>query len=290
MAWRVALAFFLMTGVAEARRRKAAPPPPVAKPAPVAAPETLDGAIQLYQGAQFASSIAILDKVLRQTPDAATQIRANLYMGLNFLALGNEARATTVFQDLLDLDPDFTLPALSSPSVRQFFAAVKSNYKIIPVILHTPPTELDALNGAAFDVTVKRMRPGYEAKLFYRAQGTPKFSTIDLSRRLGDAYVARIPPALLVKDKGYSLEYYVLVTEGPEHALAKLRSASAPFVVPVSVPVQMQLGTPTYKKWWFWTSIVGALAVAGGATAAVLLTQQTPPTGQASISLKVLSR
>jgi hypothetical protein len=301
MLSRIVAVLLLTAGVAEAKSAKRSPPkakqreeaPPVvvAKPAPPPAPEakaeTLESAIELYQNARFAASIVVLDQLLRTVTDPAALLSVTLYLAMNFLAIGNEAKAIALFQNVLDLDPDFVLPTLTSPSIRQVFARVKTEYKIIPEIVHTPPLDLDASNGAVFDVTVKRMRPGYEVKLFYRVEGEAKFSSVDLSLRRGDTYVARLPTALLIRERGYSLEYYIVASEGPDHALTKLRSAASPFVVPVAVPVQIQLATPVYKRWWFWTVIGGAAAAAAVATTLVL-TSQVPPTGQAAISLKFL--
>jgi tetratricopeptide (TPR) repeat protein len=288
MLARVAVVFFLWMGVAEARvkRVRKSAPVPVAKAPAAPAPETIEGAMQLYQNAQFAESLAILDKVVRQTTDPLALKQAKLYLAMNFLALGNDARAKSAFQELLDLDPDFELPTFSSPSVRQFYARVKADYKIIPVITHTPPVDVDAVKGAAFDITVKRMRPGYEAQLFYHTPGAASFSRVDLSRVQGDAYVARLPTALLLHDQGYSLEYYIAVSEGPAHVLAQLRSAASPYVVPVAVPVQLRVGPPVYKKWWFWTAVGGAAVVAAAVVTTVVITSQTPPTGEAHVALK----
>ncbi len=300
---RVALGFFALalawvsSAEAKSKKKKSAPAPaPAAAPAEESAPaptapaaptpQTLDGAIQLYQNARFAESISVLDKVFRAATDLGVKKQAKLYLGMNFLSLGNEPRAQQMFRDLLDLDPDFELPTFSSPSVRQFYQHVKGEYKIIPVPTHTPPPQLDAPKGADLHFDIQRMRPKYQATLYYRAQGASSFSRIDLSHTSGDAYVGRLPPALLVKDKGYALEYFVVITEGPVRVLAELRSDSNPFVVPVSVPVQMQTGTPVYKKWWLWTIIGGALAIGGGVTTAVVLTSQTPPSGQANVVLK----
>ena len=110
---------------------------------------------------------------------------------------------------------------------------------------------------------------------------------MDLSPTQADAYVARLPTALLLRDKGYSLEYYIAVSEGPAHVLTQLRSAASPFVVPVAVPVNLERAGPqVYRKWWFWTAIGGAAVVAAAVVTTVVLTSQTPPTGQASITLK----
>lgn len=272
----------------------AAEPPPSKKKASAAQLETvlepvpsMKSAEQLYQNAEFAQSILVLDKLLRTDIDPATRKQARLYMALNFLALGNEARARSAFQDLLDLDPEFTLPTFSSPSVRAFFQTVKTTYKIIPTIEHVPPKSIDAKVGADLSVSLGRMRKGYQPKLYFRAQGTPYFSNIDLSPAgAGDKYAATIPPAMLVKPEGYTLEYFIVVTEGADLPLVQLRDPQSPFSVPVDVPVVLE-SKPVHKRWYFWVALGGAVLVAGGVATAVVLTRpQAQPYGDANVVLR----
>jgi hypothetical protein len=293
IAWFCVTFCLAFASVANAAKGHHAPPP---EPPPKAAAEaneqldkvldpvpSLKAAEQLYLDAQFAQSILTLDKLLRTDINDDQRKQAEFYTALNFLALGNEQRATAAFQELLDLDPEFQLPTFTSPSVRSFYARVKSTYKIIPAITHTPPSTLDASQGARIQVALKRMRKGYEPKLFFRAQGTPYFSNVDLVKGSGDTYVATLPSALLLKPESYTLEYFVVVTEGTDTPIAQLRNPQSPFSVAVSVPSSLE-SKPVVKRWWFWTIIGGAVAVAGGTVAAILLTRpQANPYGDANV-------
>jgi hypothetical protein len=247
----------------------------------------IDDVVRLYRDARFGEALQLLDKLGQEDLNRRQKIEVQLYFGLNFLALGNEQRAQQAFQGLLDLDPDYQMPTFTSPSARGFFAKVKSSYKIIPQVDHTPPLEVKALDGAEFSITIKRMRPTYNAQMLYRLDARAKFDRVDLTRVEEASYKARLPAALLNKDKPYSLEYYVVVTEDGS-TLAQLRSPESPFRVPVSVPIQLQKNVPITQKWWFWTVLAGAaVVVAGGATAAILLTtQQQAPTGAVDLSLQ----
>ncbi|MCC6810172.1 MAG: hypothetical protein IT381_22265 [Deltaproteobacteria bacterium] len=280
--------------------------PPLAAPAPTPAPAlappkdskvaaqslesvlepvpTQKGAEQLYQNAEFAQSILMLDKLLRTELTHDQKKQARLYMALNFFAVGNEERARQALHELLDLDPDYALPTITSPSVRAFFDTVKTKYKIIPTIDHTPPKSIAAQSGAELVVTLGRMRAGYQPKLFFRPKGTPYFNNIDLVHGDGTGYTASIPPAMLIKPDGYTLEYFLVVTEGTDVPLVQLRDPQSPFSVPVDVPVVLE-AKPVYKRWYFWVALTGAVVVAGGvATLVVLLTRQdAPPNGDANV-------
>jgi hypothetical protein len=287
------LAVPMKTSDVETVPLEAAAPPKQKAPAAAGAQPSLDAVLepvpsmkeaeQLYQHAEFAKSILMLDKLLRSALDVPQKKQARLYMALNFLALGNDARARSAMQDLLDLDPDFVLPTFSSPSVRAFFQTVKSTYKIIPQIEHNPPSTIDAKVGVELHVTLARMRTGYQPKLFFRARGTPYYSNIDLRQANGDDYSATLPPAILLKPEGYALEYFVVVTEGADTPLVQLRDPQAPFSVPVDVPVVLE-AKPVHKRWYFWVALSGAVLVAGGVTAAVVLTRpQANPYGDANV-------
>jgi hypothetical protein len=244
---------------------------------------SVQAAERFYQDAEFTQSILVLDKLLRTDIDVRTKKQARYYMALNFLALGNEVRAKSALQDLLDLDPDFSLPTIVSPSVRAFFQQVKSTYKIIPTLDHAPPGKIVAADGARLEVKVERMRKEYQAKLFFRQQGAPYFSNIDLVAG-PDFHTASIPAAMLTRPDAYSLEYFVVVSEGTT-PLIQLRDPQSPFSVPVDVPVVLE-AKPVYKRWYFWTALGGAVAVAGGVAALVtVMTQpQTQPYGDANVT------
>ena len=57
---------------------------------------------------------------------------------------------------------------------------------------------------------------------------------------------------------------------------------------PVSVVVVEKERTPLYKKWWFWTAIGGAVAVAGAVTAAIVLSNRPSPPPDRMVPMNVL--
>ncbi len=190
-----------------------------------------------------------------------------------------------MFQQVLDVDPDFVLPMMISPTAKNAFNHVKATYKIVPRLTHTPPQHIDASKGALLIVNIERMRPQYVARLFYRQRGAPAFNGLDLSLRETGVYGAERPPAVQrsqTQVKGDILEYYMTVTAPPAETIAHLRDAQSAFAVPVEHLIEAE--RPLAKRWWFWTVITGAVLVAGGATAAVIiLTRPAPGAGNAHI-------
>ncbi len=247
----------------------------------------LDTALQLYQDARFGESIVVIDKLLRTSIDDNTRVLAKLYLGLNFLALGNEERAASAFRDLLNIDPDFELPTFTAPRVRSFFANVKKTFKIIPVAKHEPPAKIEAIKGQKLEFELARMRPGYRPTFYYRTGDTGPFQSADLAKGVGALYVSELPAATLMKDKAYSLEYYLEITEpGATQPLLSVRTAQSPFRVPVSIPVKLAEAVPIHKRWWFWTVLGGAVLLGtGGTVTGVLLSQPPPPTGDARVTV-----
>jgi hypothetical protein len=277
-----------------------APQPVVQTPAPTPQPtratasesRNIDAQIEharkLYLDTYFGDSITELDRLLRLPSLTRTQRTEGKYLlALNFLALGNEERARTVFRELLAIDPDYTLSEMTPPKIRGVFNEVKKTFRVIPALAHNAPRAIDGTKGAPLETTIENMRPGYEALLYFRTTSSGKYSRIDLGQSPSDArrYGATIPAALLARDKGFTLEYYFVVNDAQHVQLVALREPDAPFSAPVSVPLELA-ASPVYKRWWFWT-IIGGVAVAGAATAAALvLTQQQPQTGNADVVLR----
>jgi hypothetical protein len=245
---------------------------------------SVDEAISLYHQTRFAQSISILDTLFQEASSVELRKRIKLYLGMNFLALGRDHRAEAEFRELLDLDPDFAPPVFVSPLVREFFAQVKKSHKIIPFLAHSGLSLIDAEVGAEIVVRIQRMRPGYEAKLLYRRHGDKSFASVDLSAPLGDLYSAKLPPAFLIKEEGYMLEYFFQVSEGKDDVLASLRSAENPFIVSVAVPIRFRTQAPVYKKWWFWTGLGGGVAAAVVATIVGVALSAPSKVGEADVA------
>jgi hypothetical protein len=245
---------------------------------------TLDHAFELYKQAEFVRSVSLLDDLYRQSKDAAVRAQAKLYLGMNYLALGNTADAERSFKDLLELDPDYVLSDLISPKVARVFDEVKQRFKVIPRLAHEPPKALDATKPVTIAVRAERMRPGYTLKLFFRVPPAQQFSSADLVPVGPSDYEASLPVALLARDRGYTLDYYAEARAGGE-LLASLRNAAQPYSAPVTVPIVQKESKPVYKQPWFWPVLVGGLAVVGGAVTTAVLLSQPKTTGDLAVTL-----
>ncbi len=244
----------------------------------------LQNAVDLYQQARFAESAAVLDSLLATEPAVPVKKQAKLYLGMNFFSLGNTERARATLNELFDLDPDFELPTFASPSVRRFFAEAKKKHRVVPIITHTPPAQLDAQTGGHLDFQLDRMRPGYTPSLFFRRASGESYASLDLVLQKDDRYAVQLPSSLLMREQPYVFEYFVKIDQPELGTVAALRSEKTPFQIPVSIPV---VGTPIYKRWWLWT-VVGVVVAGAGATTAYFLLR--PTTGSADVSFKAATR
>ena len=254
------------------------------------AAELVEKGRKLYLDTYFGEAITELDRALQLSPPERLRVDAKFLLALCFFALGNEDRARTAFKEVLGLNADFALPEMTSPKVRAFFDEVRASFRVIPKLSHTPPQTIDASQGASFTVQIENMRPGYEAMLHFRLREEGDYSRIDLSAtpEQKKIYTALIPGSLLLREEGYTLSYFIDVSDAAHVALISLRSTESPFSVPVNVPIAQASTTPVYKKWWFWT-IVGGVVLAGAATAVAVVLTQEPPTGDASITFLAVS-
>ncbi len=293
--WRQTATMALVIGVlastAEAKTRvKKRPPPPPTEAADETPPELEDPAplprgISFYEQGRFATSIQILEPLIQQTSDTKKAQQARLYLGLNYLALGNNARASELLNEILDTDPNFSLLTFRfPPTIRSFFDKVKEAHKIVPILQHTPPTEITAAQGIDLAIDMAPMAPGYEPQLFYRVAGQAHFAHIDLSPRAPPHYLARLPAAILnVGSVGYQLEYFAQVASHGV-VVAQLRNERDPFSVPVSV--MREAAAPVYTKWWLWT-VLGVVVAGAAATTVVLVTTAQNPNGNAQVVIHV---
>ncbi|MFO0579742.1 MAG: PEGA domain-containing protein [Polyangia bacterium] len=91
------------------------------------------------------------------------------------------------------------------------------------------------------------------------------------------------PHRLIVKRLGFvSHQSDVEVQEDRKQAVA-VKLVEGKDAVEIKTITVEKPGTPVYKKWWFWTALVGAAAVAGGITAAAVLGREVVPNGTAGM-------
>jgi tetratricopeptide (TPR) repeat protein len=91
------------------------------------------------------------------------------------------------------------------------------------------------------------------------------------------------PHAIEVSKEGFATWRSSVMVRSAMEETVEAEPKSLVKVIRVEVP--QKVDKPVYKKWWFWTTLVGAVAVAGGVTAAVLLTQNSDGCSGACVQL-----
>ncbi len=207
-------------------------------------------------------------RVSRSQRKEALRIKASAHA-----VLGDKAKATSAFEALLTLDPQFRLPRTTSPRIRGVFAPTRARW------LLARETELRERLGADLAAlqlrvaVVKRARGGLplpvsvtltdpkrlakELLVFYRRRGQLSYSRVR-ARARGARTNVRIPAVFTASKKPYVLDLFVEVMHTSGLALRRKGSATAPLAVAMT-PGQVPVPTPLYKKWWFW---LGATALA----------------------------
>lgn len=206
------------------------------------------------------------------------------------LALRRNAAADQALSRLYARDPEHRLQTPDAgPNVHAEFDRAKNRgTPQVPLeVSHTPPGRLATHAPPRIDVVLKGdLSAVARVRLAYRQGVIRQFVEVDLAMEEG---VAGTDLPLLSGPDDYVAEYYVEALAPSGAVLARAGSASAP--LSVSVPGDPSklapLGTSNtasasgdsiFTKWWFWTAV--GVVVAGGVTAAVLLTPSNdPPNG-----------
>jgi len=238
-----------------------------------------------YQNQEYRAAIEAFDAVVHDP--IATRVdraRAYEYLGMSWLILGKKARARAAFEELLAIDPHYTLSDPShSPKLREFFEEVRSAF--LPgygksegeaELEHDAPTGASAGRPIEMRVIVIRGAPLVRAvTLFARRQGMLQYASTPLHGEGGRWELSYAPPRDV---SGYSLEYYVEARDEKGRVVARVASPERPIPLAVhGVPI-VTAPQPWYKRWYVWAAVGAALA--GGAVAgAVAGTAEKAPKG-----------
>jgi hypothetical protein len=200
---------------------------------------------------------------------APRALRARAYeaLGMAELILGREARAREAFEDLLAIDPHYTLNDRSkSPKLRDFFESVRASF--VPGYAKAPAeAELEhaappgAVAGRPFEIeasVVSGARAVARVTVHSRRQGLLAFAADEMAGGGGRWRLNLEPPGDIAD---YTLEYYLEGTDGSGHVVARVGSPSAPLALPVKGAPQP---APLWRRWWVWTLAAGVVVVGAG--------------------------
>lgn len=276
----------------------------VAAAAPsLAAPENPQDAVrarltegeQRYQDQEYRAAIEAFGAVVRDPVATRDQrVRAYEYLGMSYLILGKKPRAREAFEELLAIDPHYTLSDPStSPKLREFYDDVRASF--VPgygrsggeaELEHAAPTGATAGRPLEMQVVVIRGAPLVKSvTLHTRRQGLLTYAGEAMRGEDGRFHSSYTPPR---ETNDYTLEYYVEARDDKGRVLARVASPERPIALPVrGAPVPPQ---PWFKRWYVWAA-VGAV-VAGAAVGGIVYgtSERAPrgslPPGQVSLGLR----
>ncbi|MGZ3405721.1 MAG: hypothetical protein ACXVAN_04700, partial [Polyangia bacterium] len=240
---------------------------------------------QRYQSQEYRAAIEAFDAVVHDP--IATRVdraRAYEYLGMSWLILGKKAKAGAAFEELLAIDPHYTLSdPTHSPKLREFFEEVRTSF--VPgygksegeaELEHDAPTGAVAGRPLEMQVVVIRGAPLVkQVTLHQRRQGMLEYAAEPMRGDGGRWRLSYAPPRDVVD---YTLEYYVEARDDKGRVVARVASPERPIPLGVhGVPVAMA-PTPWFKRWYVWAAVGGV--VAGAAVAGVVAgTAEKAPKG-----------
>lgn len=294
--WALVLALSLTTaGIAHAQRDPEA---------------ALADARQLVLQARFADAVSAARTLLeRDDLSAAERNTALELLAIAQLANRQQNEAEETLRQLYSRDPEHRLsdPDASPPVLSAFARAREARHPLVPVHLEHETPRLSQREAPELSVRITEGQDAVaELRLVYR-MGSEAPSRVVMTRRSDGTYVARIP---VVGDASRATDVaYHIVALAPSLApLASAGSAAEPLqlripaetlpspagsaavsTAPLSTPAPAPSdgGGSVAEEWWFWT-LIAAIAIGGGVTAAVLLSQEGPESGTLG-SIRLLS-
>ncbi len=233
-------------------------------------------------------------------PELSDEQLAEMYrlQGLAALYLGNQDKARSAFERLLQARPDYEIPKSTSPRIRELYAKIKEDIKkrrVRPVTLTLEPVD-DVVQGSAVQVEaqIDDMALGAVARLFYRRAGVQSFSFVDFTRdrQVKNRYHSTLPGFELPSESStYEVEYFVEVVDAGQRRLAGKGDPYSPMrfrAVPEgggTSPGTKVGAVPLYQSPWFW--VVVGVVVAGGVGATIAIATAQKPTGQVPVNIQV---
>ncbi len=238
---------------------------------------------QRYQEQEYRAAVEAFDAVVHDpVATQAERARAYEYLGMSWLILGKKPKARAAFEELLAIDPHYTLSDPShSPKLREFFEDVRSSF--VPgygkaegeaELEHAAPTGATAGRPLEMQVVVIRNPQLVRSvTLHTRRQGLITFAAEPMRGEAGRYRLSYAPPRDVV---GYTLEYYVEARDDKGRVVGRVASPERP--IPLAVQGVPAPPTPWYKRWYVWAA-VGAVAAGGAIVGAVVGTAEHAPKG-----------
>jgi hypothetical protein len=245
----------------------------------------LDRGYEQFQDLEYREAIRIL-RPLRLDPDAtrAQKLRALELIGISHLILGEKARATEAFQDLLTIDAGYQLRHDDgSPKIRAFYENVKRDF--LPGFAagmearmdHSAPSTAAAGRAVQIEAVVQvGLERVVSILLCWRSSGMLDYNAAPMRRTAHrPRWRARFtpPPA----SAPYQVDYYIEARNAAGAAIGRVGGPETPLTLPIT-PGETDQPRPWYTRWYILAG--GAALLAAGATAvAITATSDEVPDG-----------
>lgn len=262
-----------------------------APPAEAANPHLGEALRDIEQGKLDAAKKAL--RAAMAYPENSNRILVEIYRNLAvvYLYTGEENKAYEAFARLLNIEPDYALPASSASQVKELFARVKKAYAdgmLKPVrIAFEPPSKVDSNVPVTLTATISNMQDGFTARVLFRPAGVKHYHEIKMTERPGNRFVASLPPvSVRAPATQRQVAYYLEVDDKEGRRAQGTGNALEPlsFTVAAPPPPAKPGPPPWYKNGWIWAG-VGVVVV--GATAAVIISTRGPSTGTLPVHVRV---
>lgn len=198
-----------------------------------------------------------------------------------FVSLGQKQQAKSAYAKILTIRPGFSLPANTSPKIREIYDAtyqsmkkagmLRSTFKPVHVPISTKTGGLGAQAALKFEENADEIS---KVQLSVRRLGTAAYTTIN-AKPEGDSFVADIPAYLLpAEEEAYAMEYYFAALDSQGFPAAQVGNKDLPLSFLVvskrEIEVGEELSSGTTLLWIpvVVSVAVGAVALIGAGTAA----------------------
>jgi tetratricopeptide (TPR) repeat protein len=223
---------------------------------------------------------------------AATQtqrLEALRLQGSALAVLGKTDEAAAAFTRALTVDPDFDLPAGTSPRILAVFRPARARWLVdqerrlamelgpaVARLRFDVAIPAAARGGRSLPIDIRVVDPGRVAGLVvvhYRRAGDRLYSASRARAR--PTMRVEIPPSVTASKRDYRLEVYVELQHRSKITVARRGSAESPLSVSITAGA-IPSPPPVTSTWWFWA---GAAALATAAVSIPILVDRARDVG-----------
>ena len=217
----------------------------------------------------------------------AERIEALRLRGFLFVVFERPTEAEHVFAQIFALDPDYELPASTSPRFQAVFGPARARWQVAEqerLATELGPA-LAALRlrvelpgaprgGRPLTIGVELVDPDAIADslvLSHRRAGSSYYTTSTVAARPGRSALT-IPAELTASRTPYTLELHVRARHRSGVTLRREGAVDAPLRLDVAAG-EVPVAAPITRRWWFWAGL-GVVAIGTG-----LLVREAVPVG-----------